>query len=240
MVRHWLQERGSGWRGRLAINGLGAVLTGIVAVVVTLAKAPTSLLVAIVIPLLVLMMLFIYRQYRASAERLAVPTEGVLPGPTREERVIVPVPGINRAVVQAVNVGRSIASDVRAVYVADDAEEGAKVRERWVRQVPDVPLVVVESPYRALIGPLLAYLDVLGAAWPPDKPEPITFVVIPEYVARSWWERLLYNQSAKRLRKALLGRPHTVVVDVPYQRDEDLDEPDETEPRATAASESRG
>ena len=240
MVRHWLQERGSGWRGRLALNGLGAVLTGVVAVVVTFAKAPTSLLVAIVIPILVLMMLFIHRQYRASGERLAVPDEGVLPGPTREERVIVPVPGINRAVVQAVNVGRSIASDVRAVYVADDAAEGSRVRERWVRQVPDVPLVVVESPYRALIGPLLAYLDVLGAAWPPDKPEPITFVVIPEYVARSWWERLLYNQSAKRLRKALLGRPHTVVVDVPYQRDEGLDEPDETEPRQAAASESGG
>jgi len=237
MVRHWLQERGPGWRGRLAINGLGAVLTGVVAVVVTVAKAPTSLLVAIVIPLLVLMMLFIHRQYQASRERLAVPSDGVLPGPSREERVVVPVPGINRAVVHAVNVGRSIDPDVRAVYIADDAEEGARVRERWVRQIPDVPLVVVESPYRALVGPLLSYLDVLGAAWPPDKPEPITFVVIPEYVARSWWERLLYNQSAKRLRKALLGRPHTVVVDVPYQRDDDLVEPERTEPRESAATE---
>ena len=75
------------------------------------------------------------------------------------------------------------------------------------RQVPGVPLVVVESPYRALVGPLLAYLDVLDAAWPPDKPSPITFVVIPEYVARSWWERILYNQAAKRLRTVLLGRP---------------------------------
>jgi hypothetical protein len=237
MVRHWLQERGPGWRGRLAINGLGAVLTGVVAVVVTVAKAPTSLLVAIVIPLLVLMMLFIHRQYQASRERLAVPSDGVLPGPSREERVVVPVPGINRAVVHAVNVGRSIDPDVRAVYIADDAEEGARVRERWVRQIPDVPLVVVESPYRALVGPLLSYLDVLGAAWPPDKPEPITFVVIPEYVARSWWERLLYNQSAKRLRKALLGRPHTVVVDVPYQRDDGLVEPERTEPRESAATE---
>ena len=99
------------------------------------------------------------------------------------------------------------------------------MRDRWVRQLPDVPLVVVESPYRALIGPLLSYLDVLAAAWPPDKPEPITFVVIPEYVARSWWERMLYNQSAKRLRSALIGRPHTVVVDVPYRRDESPDEP---------------
>ena len=237
MVRHWRQERGPGWRGRLAINGLGAALTGVVAVVVTVAKAPTSLLVAIVIPLLVLMMLFIHRQYQASRERLAVPSDGVLPGPSREERVVVPVPGINRAVVHAVNVGRSIDPDVRAVYIADDAEEGARMRERWVRQIPDIPLVVVESPYRALVGPLLSYLDVLGAAWPPDKPEPITFVVIPEYVARSWWERILYNQSAKRLRKALLGRPHTVVVDVPYQRDDGLVEPERNEPRESAVTE---
>ena len=86
--------------------------------------------------------------------------------------------------------------------------------------MPGVPLVVVESPYRTLVGPLLAYLDVLDAAWPPDKAAPITFVVIPEYVARSWWERILYNQSAKRLRSVLLGRPHTVVVAVPYRRED--------------------
>ena len=86
--------------------------------------------------------------------------------------------------------------------------------------MPDVPLVVVESPYRALVGPLLAYLDVLDSAWPPDKAEPITFVVVPEYVARSWWERILYNQAAKRLRAVLLGRPHTVVVNVPYRRED--------------------
>ena len=67
----------------------------------------------------------------------------------------------------------------------------------------------------------MAYLDVLDRAWPPEKPEPITFVVIPEYVARHWWERILYNQSARQLRATLLlGRPHTVVVDVPYRRDE--------------------
>jgi hypothetical protein len=78
----------------------------------------------------------------------------------------------------------------------------------------------VESPYRALGGPLLAYLDVLDAAWPPDREEPITFVVIPEYVARHWWERILYNQAAKRVRTILLGRPQTVVIQVPYRREE--------------------
>jgi amino acid transporter len=223
MVRHWLRERVSGWRWRLAINGLGCVLTGIVAVVVTVAKAPESLLVAIVIPILVAIMIFIHRQYRSASAQLAVREHGVLPGPHREERVIVPIPGLNRAVVQAINVARSIADDVRAVLVSDDPEMAARLRERWDRQLPDVPLVIVESPYRALIGPLHAYLDVLDQAWPPDKPEPITFVVIPEYVASHWWERILYNQSAKRLRAALLGRQHTVVVNVPYRREAEPD-----------------
>jgi amino acid transporter len=225
MVLHWRRERPPGWQRRLAINGFGAMLTGFVFVVVLVAKAPESLLVAIIIPILVVTMLFIHRQYAASARELAVKPEGVVPAPHRDERVIIPVPGINRAVVQAVNVGRSIAGDVRAVLISDDPEEAAQIRDRWERQLPDVDLVIVESPYRALVGPLLAYLDVLDRAWPNAKEAPITFVVVPEYVARSWWERILYNQSAKRLRQALLGRPHTVVVNVPYRRED----PDPTE-----------
>jgi len=122
-------------------------------------------------------------------------------------------------VVNAVNVGLSIDPNVQAVLISDNPEEAAEVKARWERQLPEVPLVIVESPYRALVAPLLSYLDVLDRAWPSDKEAPITFVVVPEYVARSWWERILYNQSAKRLRTALLGRPHTVVVNVPYRRD---------------------
>ena len=106
------------------------------------------------------------------------------------------------------------------MFITEDPEDGAVLRERWERQMPGVPLVVVESPYRALVGPLAAYLDILDAGWPSDKPAPITFVVLPEYVARHWWERILYNQSVKRLRSALLGRPHTVVVNVPYRRED--------------------
>jgi amino acid transporter len=220
MIVHWLRERPPGWQWRLAINTFGCALTGLVAVVVMIAKAPTSLLVVIVIPLLIGIMLFINRQYRASKAELAVRPDAVIRGPHREERVIVPVPGINRAVVQAVNVGLSIDPSVVAVLISDEPEEAVEIRKRWEKQLPEVPLVIVESPYRALIAPLLSYLDVLDRAWPSDKESPITFVVIPEYVARSWWERILYNQSAKRLRAALLGRPHTVVVNVPYRREE--------------------
>ena len=182
--------------------------------------ADGAYLVVILVPVLVGMMLFIERQYARSRRELAVKSDVVVRPPMREERVVVPIPGLDRASVQAINVARSIDDDVRAVFISDDPEEARRVREDFERQVPGVPLVVVESPYRALAGPLLAYLDVLDLAWPPDKPEPITFVVIPEYVARSWWERLLYNQSAKRLRSILLGRPHTVVVNVPYRRED--------------------
>jgi amino acid transporter len=220
MVRHWLRERSEGWRWRIAINGFGCALTAFVAVVVTVAKAPPSLLVAIVIPMLVAMMTFIAGHYARTRRALAVRPDTIVPPPVREERVVVPIPGLDRAAVQAINVARSIADDVRAVFISDEPEEAGRLREAFERQVPGVPLVVVESPYRALTGPLLAYLDVLDMAWPPDKAEPITFVVIPEYVAKSWWERLLYNQSAKRLRSMLLGRPHTVIVNVPYRRDD--------------------
>jgi hypothetical protein len=194
------------------------VLTAVVAVVVTVAKAPPSLLVLVLIPLFVGTMTFIHRQYQGQEEELHVREDLVIEGAHREQRVVVPVNGINRAVVQAVIFGQTLATDVRAVYVTEDPEAGEALRTRWERQFRGVPLVIVESPYRALIGPVTAYLDVLDLAWPPDKPSPVTIVVLPEYVARHWWDRLLYNQSAKRLKAALVGREHTVIADVPYRR----------------------
>jgi len=234
MVRHWNRHRERGWWYRAGINGLGALLTALVLVIVTSVKfVDGAYLVVILIPLLVGMMLFIHRQYTSSRAELAIRPGYVAEPSQREERVIIPIPGINRAVIQAVNVGRSIADDVVAVFITDEPEDAGSVRARWEKMVPGVPLVVVESPYRALVGPLAAYLDVLDAAWPADKPAPITFVIVPEYVARHWWERILYNQSVKRLRSALLGRPHTVVVNVPYRREdpEVLQRPD---PRSEA------
>jgi amino acid transporter len=222
MVKHWFVTREPGWWWRASVNAFGGVLTFVVLLVVTSVKFQNgAYLVIILIPILVAVMLFIQRQYSSSQRQLAIRPEFVALPPHREERVVIPIPGLTRAVIQAVNVGRSISTDLRAVYISEDPDEAAKMRKVWERQVPGVPLVVVESPYRALVGPLLAYLDVLDRAWPPDKPEPITFIVIPEYVARHWWERILYNQSAKRLRSILIGRPHTVVVSAPYRREEE-------------------
>jgi amino acid transporter len=221
MVRHWLRGHQSGWWWRLGVNAFGAFLTFVVLVIVLVEKFEHGAwIVAILIPMIVGSMLFVNRQYAASARALSIRDDYVVKPPTRQERAIIPVPTLNRAVVRAVNVARSITDDVSAVYISQDPEHSAEMRATWERQVPGVPLVIVESPYRALAGPLIAYLNVLDRAWPPGKEDPITFVVVPEYVAKHWWERILYNQSARRLRTILLGRPHTVVVDVPYRRDD--------------------
>jgi amino acid transporter len=220
MVRHWWHDRGGGWGRKLLLNLLGASVTGIVAVIITGAKFERGAwIVLIAVPVITAVMLAISRQYSLQAKELTVVDDAVVPRPHREQRVVIPVPGINRAVVQSVNFGRAIATDVRAIFVTEDPDVGDALRERWQRLFPDVPLVVVESPYRALVGPVVAYLDVLDQAWPPDREAPITIVVVPEYVARRWWDRLLYNQSARRLKAALVGREHTVIADVPYRRE---------------------
>jgi amino acid transporter len=227
MVRHWISTKEQGWRYRLSINAVGAVLTAVIAVVVTSVKFTSGAwFVVVLIPSLVGAMLFVRRQYDGQAEELRVDDALVFDRLHREQRVIIPVNGINRSVVQAVMFGRSLASEpsmLQAVFVTTEIEEAERLRERWERQLPGVPLVVVESPYRALVGPVVTYLDVLDRAWPPDRETPTTIVVLPEYVARHWWDRLLYNQTAKRLKAALVGREHTVIADVPYRRSDHRD-----------------
>jgi hypothetical protein len=140
---------------------------------------------------------------------------GVVIGPPRrKERVVIPIPGMTRAVVQAVNFGRTISEDVLVVHVTDDVGAAEALRERFERQMPGVPMVIVESPFRSLIRPFVTYLDVTTT-----DPEIVTIVVLPEYVARHWWDRLLYNQVTNSLKRALLGRPNTVVTTVPYRRE---------------------
>jgi amino acid transporter len=215
MVRHWHKEHGPGWRSRLAINALGMVLTGVVAVVVASVKfVAGAWMVVALIPILVAAMLFVHREYVREEEELTVRDDLVFGRPHRRQRVVVPVPGLTRAVVQAIAFGRTLSNDVRAVFVTDDVEEGERLRVRFQRQLPGVPLVIVESPYRQLVRPLVTYLNVME-----HDPDTVTIVVVPEFVLRHWWERILHNRTAERLRRALIGRPDTVVALVPYSRE---------------------
>jgi hypothetical protein len=218
MVRHWLVDRVKGWQWRAGLNLVGAAVTAVVWVIITIAKLPRGAWIPLVaIPILVLAMEWIRARYRHQEAELHVDNGAPIAHLDRDQRVVVPVNGINRAVVRAVNVGRAVSRDIRAVYITDDPESGDDLRERWERQLPDVPIVVVESPYRALVGPLRAYLDVLDGTWPPDRPAPTTVVVLPEYVGRHWWDRVLYNQTTRRLRASIVDRDATVILEVPYR-----------------------
>jgi amino acid transporter len=215
MVRHWWQRREPGWRRSIAINGFGAVATGIVAVIFAVAKfALGAWLIVIVIPLLVGAMLLVRQRYERRRVETAVRMETVVGPPKRAQRVIVPVADVTRDVVHALTFARTMSDDVTAVHVTDDAERGALLRARFERQVPGVPFVVIESPYRSLVRPLVRYLED-AVAHADDR---VVVVLLPVYVPRNRLERLLYNSNGGRIREALLGRPNVLVADVPYRR----------------------
>ncbi len=215
MVRHWLKERGPGWRRSAVINGLGATATAIVTVVFAIAKFGLGAwVIIIVVPLLVVAMLGVKRIYATETHELEVRPEIVLPMPDRPRRVVVAAPGLTRAVVRAIQVGRSLSPDVSVVHVTSDIHDGERVRDRIQRAVPGIDVVIVESPYRSLVRPFVRYLEVLDE----DDPGKVTLVLIPELVPRHVWERVLFNQNGKRIAAALVGREDVVVLDTPYRR----------------------
>jgi len=214
MVRHWLAEREEGWRRSAVINGVGAVATGIVAVVFAIAKFGLGAwVVIIIVPILVIAMLLIHREYASAEQELHVREDSVISRPTRRQRVIVPMQDMRRDVVQAIKFGLTLSDDVIVVHVTDDLVAAEHLRERFHRQVPDVELVIVESPYRELVQPLIRYLEVTSAR----HADEVTIVLVPERVITHWWERLLYNQNAHRIRDALTGHPGILVADVPFR-----------------------
>ena len=126
--------------------------------------------------------------------------------------MIVPVSSMNRVALQTLAYAPSISDDVTAVHVMDDEGDIEEFRSKWEELGLDIPLVLIESPYRALVSPLLKYIDEIDR----QRQDDTLTVVLPEFVARHWWEHLLHNQTALRLKAALLFRPNTVVTSVPY------------------------
>jgi amino acid transporter len=215
MVRHWLTTKEEGWRRSAIINGCGAVATGIVAVVFAIAKFGLGAwVVIIIVPIMVMAMLFIHREYRDAEEELHVRPEALIERPSRGQRVVVPLQDMRRDMIQALKFGLTMSDEVVAVHVTDDLVAAERLRERFERQVPGVQLVIVESPYRELVQPLIRYLEVTA-----DRDTSmVTIVLLPERIIEHWWERFLYNQNAHRIRDALTGHPGILVADVPFRR----------------------
>ncbi|MEX0789035.1 MAG: APC family permease [Anaerolineales bacterium] len=212
--RHTVLAHDPRWRIKQVISMVGAFVTGVVMVVFAVTKfAQGAWIVVLLIPCLVLLFLRIHHHYLDVASQLSLDR----PPRTRSvqrHRVIIPIANVHQGVLQALQYCRSLSADVTAVHVAIDPEEGRAVREKWDRWGDGTRLVVIDSPYRDTIRPLIDYIenieDQLG-------PHDILTIVMPHFVPSRWWHSFLHNQTALAIRLAFLFRKGTVVADVPYR-----------------------
>jgi amino acid transporter len=212
MVVRWRRRGGAAWGRSAFVNGLGAVVTGIVLIVVAVTKAHEGAwIIILLIPLHVAFFRVTRRHYEGVAAQLTL-KGWHHPVGARRNTVIVPISGIQRAVVEALEYAKTLSQDVRAVYVNIDPAETERLKTLWAEWGEGVPLVVLESPYRSLMEPLLEYVENLNHKSPGDY----VTVVLPEFVPARWWHHLFHNQRALLIKGALLFKPNTVVTSVPF------------------------
>ena len=218
MVRHWIKKKGDHWQGKAFVNGLGTVATAIVLIDILITKYRGTTIVVILVALMVALFYNIHRHYiRVKAVLAASRTEQVYP---HKIRVMVLVSGIHHGVVRALSFGKTITAhgDVEAITVdfPDDAgRESAslqKLQSDWPAYCEGVPLRALRSPYRKIVEPILEEVDRIRR----NEPEVIQVLIIPEFVTSSWWENVLHNQTALRIKTSLLSRPKVIVISVPY------------------------
>jgi amino acid transporter len=213
MVRRWLRLRDAGWQWRVWVNGIGAAVTGVVLLTLAVTKfVEGAWIVVLVVPILVAIFLVMHRHYEEVAVELSL--EGFTPPPEFQHTVLVLVGDVHRGVVRAVQYAKTLAptAAVRGVFIETDPARTARVEEKWRTWGFGVPLVVLTSPYRSLLRPLLDYIDHIHAR---GEDQMVT-IVLPEFLPRHWWQHVLHNQTALLVKGALLFRPNTVVADVPY------------------------
>jgi len=220
MVLHWWRERGRGWVFKLVVNGLGAVATFTTLIIVGYSKfLDGAWITVLIIPIIVMVFYKIRSHYREVSRELSL--HGLPPSlrPLPAARVVVPISGVHRGIVDAVDFARSITNDVTGVYVELEPGDGADIQEKWNDLWPDVPLVVISSPYRSIIQPVLDFLDETDRLHNDGQ---LARVILPEFIPAKWWQGLLHNQTAFLLKTALLYQRRIaglqrVIIDVPYR-----------------------
>ena len=212
MVIHWRRIRGPNWKTSLVINGIGAVLTAVILVIVSITKfALGAWIVIVLIPIIVVFFLFIHRHYTRVAQQLRI-MPGQLPPATIDQIVLVPIDDVNYASLRAIAFARTIARNVVVLHVSTNEERTQKLRQKLAAYAPDMKVVVLESPLRAFTRPLLTYVGALHS----QRPDAFVTIVLPEFITAHWWERFLHNQTAAQLRSSFETHPNVAVVLVPY------------------------
>src|SRR5881296_983736 len=211
MVRRWLRLREEGWWWRTWLNGLGAVVTGLVMLTIAATKfTHGAWIVVLLIPMLVVAFLTVHRHYEEVAAQLSL--KGFEPPPPMTNTVLVLVGDIHRGVIKAIQYAKSLSPAAKAVFVETDPERTRKLEEKWGKWGMGIPLIVLTSPYRSLLGPLLEYIDHLQKG---DENHVVT-IVLPEFIPARWWQLGLNNQTAFLIKGAMLFRKNVIVTDVPY------------------------
>ena len=212
MVRRWLVKRGRHWRKKLIVNGVGAVATAVATGIIASTKfLHGAWIVVALVPLIIVWFRTVHGHYRAVAEQIALERDHRPPVP-RRNTVIIPISGVNRAVIRAVDYARSRAGDIRAVLVDVDKEETARIEIQWAQWGCGVHLVVLPSPYRSVLRSLLDYVEEVLQ----KDPQGWVTVVLPEILPARWWQNILHNQRALMLKAALLFKERVVLTDVPF------------------------
>lgn len=211
MVVHWLRTREPGWKWKAMLNGVGAMATGIVSIVQVWTKfLDGAWIVVLIIPLIIVLLRKINRHYIQFASEVRF--DGQSPIAPMHHSVVVPVNGITKATAGALVYATAISDEVVAVYVEVDRRATAKMQSDWDMWDIGVPLVVIPSPYRSVLRPLVEYVDSLRLVMPGE----LITVVVPEIVPKRWWEHLLHNKTAFYIRTAFLFKPNVVVTTVPF------------------------
>lgn len=222
MVRHWFVDKSRGWQWKSIVNSVGFVSTSVVALVLVATKfLHGAWVVLTLIPILVIMFRLIRKHYDSATEMLSL--VGVEPHPWKKpaehvrHKVVVPVSGVHRGTLAALEFARSMSADVVAVMADIDPKSTERTRGEWHKWCNDVPLVVLDSPFRSTIEPLITFLEEVDKR-PADHA--LAVVVIPEFVPAKIWQKYLHNQTARLLKDAILykeGRKHDrIIISVPF------------------------
>jgi amino acid transporter len=223
MFMKWFRTRGEKWKHKAFINGLGAIVTTIVVVIIAFEKFNQGAWVVVfLIPTLMFLMLKVKKHYKSVSAQLRIPLEEIASiNITRDiyrNRVIVPIESINKASVRALRYAKTISDNVIAFNVSIDEEDGQKVRERYNMLSTDIPLYIKYSPFRKVVDPLMKFIE--SAEYDYQRGDMIT-VILPQFSVRKWWNKYLHNQTRIYIERQLLKHKHIVVATMPLQLKDD-------------------
>ncbi len=212
MVKRWLTGRPTGWGKGIAINSVGALTTAVVlAIIATTKFTHGAWVVLLLLPTLAFTLRKIHHHYRLVAAQISLQEVKLPQGPS-QHTVLLPVSGLSRQMITALHYAKLLSPDVRAVYIELDPETTADLRVEWKKWGYGVALVVLHSPYRSIVQPLLHYIEDVQD----ESPDQIVTVILPEFVPAKWWQHVLHNQTALQIKGALLFKKGVIVTSVPY------------------------